>query len=422
MTSRAELLCSPSDSKVDDAPQERHGESLEVIRKKILLRLLARREADRLGIVACAQELQDALDSFRLKYGLLTTDEMTRWLESEGLKPETIRRIMYDLVLLRKIEQLNDCDIAREIQDHIRLSSVRHRLTKDSSGIESVGSLANWLQVNVALARTDGNITPNARMLFEQLSFAIADWRREKNLEIFFFMRKPPDLRLRLFGRNPEENLLPKLEQILSTLKHGGFIKSFFRSIYEPETSLFGGVLAMNVVHEHFDADSMAWIGFDRLVASGRQTIQSETLVLAVLNDLFVRTIPCPWEVWDVWCNVARLGPPTNEMHSSSIELVFIDDLLPKVSKNEKRILQDYARSNQHLAEGLRQLNEGKLLCGLRSILPFIAIFLLNRHGLGHRHAILANGMSQTWNPKRNLRGFEVAHPSKVSTIRSDYE
>lgn len=372
------------------------------------MRILARHEAHRLGLVVSSRDVQILVDEFRLLNNLTIPEDMKEWISSTGLTKEGFMRMMYDLTILRKLEESYNLDIEREIQDHARFSASHEKFREECLSINSIIRRIHWLQVNVALERHEGGALPSARALFEQLYPAIGDWRREKILKSFFFMRKPPDVRLRFFVPDSEAKLLTELETILSRLKQDGFVRYFFPSVYEPEIFQFGGNDAMNLVHAYFDADSMAWISLDRIAISGKRMISTETLVLAVMNDLFFRTLECPYEVWDVWCNLESLIPASQEM-SQAKEIFFVDSLSPHASKEEAYILQDYVDANHKLSMGLQQVwSNGKLQYGLRAILPFIAKFHFNRHGLdAERQAVLIGAMKQAWNPKKNLIGIE---------------
>ena len=46
--------------------------------------------------------------------------------------------------------------------------------------------------------------------------------------------------------------------------------------------------------------------------------------------------------------------------------------------------------------------------CGVRSILPYVALFMLNRHGFDRaRAAAIAGAMAVVRNPKQHLRGAQ---------------
>jgi thiopeptide-type bacteriocin biosynthesis protein len=272
------------------------------------------------------------------------------------------------------------------------------------------GLPARWLQVNVALQRRDGGARPSARALFGHLSRLVADLRQRRILDCFYFMRKAPDVRLRFRGREPEGDLFFELHKILSGLQHDGFVQRFFCSVYEPEVHQFGGPEAMDHVHAHFDADSAAWIALDLLDASGRWTVPSAVFESALMNDLFYRTLACRAEVWDTWCNLRSLLPAAQSGPAPVVDIVLAEDLLPQVSPAEAHVIEQYLGSNRALASGLLQVwNEGRLQCGLRGLLPFVAMYHFNRHGIdGVGQAALAHAMSQAWDPKRGMRGAEA--------------
>jgi thiopeptide-type bacteriocin biosynthesis protein len=276
------------------------------------------------------------------------------------------------------------------------------------------GQPVHWLQVNVALERHDGTALPSARALFGRLSPALADWRGRQLLDHFFFMRKPPDVRLRFSGPDPNEALLPVLIALLSGLRQEGFVRRFFPSVYEPEIRQFGGPEAMGHVHAYFDADSMAWLALDRLTAAGRRKLSPEVLAAAVLNDLFLRALGCPFEVWDVWCNLASLVPVPSGEESQAADVVSVESLFPHVGEEEAQVLRTYLQANEELSGGLMQVwEQGALQCGLRALFPFVALFHFNRHGIGAEQAALIGAMCRAWDAKRGMRGVEVGPPRR---------
>jgi thiopeptide-type bacteriocin biosynthesis protein len=279
-----------------------------------------------------------------------------------------------------------------------------------------------WLQVNVALSRAQGTALANARAVLAEISNRLPAWRREQGLTWFFFMRKPPDLRLRFAGPDPASRLWPELRRILRLLREAGAVERFGCSHYEPENGLFGGAAAMRLVHRHFDCDSDAWIELDRLSQAGARTaLPTDAVPMAVLNDLFLRVLGDRFEVWDVWRNLARLtnAPDAGEGESVQPGIFILDSLLPAVRPQEAAILKRYERANQALSRGLRRLDQtGRLDAGLREILPFVAMFHLHRHGYGNeRQAALAQAMSIAWNPRYGLRGAAASMRSRRSRL-----
>lgn len=389
-----------------------------VHRKQLILRLCARRVAQALALEVSAPEVQAVIDDFRIRRGLFSSEQMGDWLQANELDHETFVRAMIDCALVNKIDQVWDSELARELPAHLRMSLAEEN--RDVTAVTDPAEKArqtDWLQINLSLERRQGDPLPAARALFARLLPAVESWRRRGALEIFFFVRKPPDVRLRFQTQAPRAQLLAELESMLSGLMREGYVRQFFPSIYEPEIRQFGGREAMEFVHRYFAADSLAWIALDQLAAQGARSTADDRIVLAVMNDLFLRTLACPFEVWDVWCNLADLMPPNQVEPPGEMEPVLIHSLLAAAPQAEKQVLQDYCISNEQLSAGLRQVwNAGKLQCGLRAILPFVAMFHFNRHGLdGSRQAALSQAMSRAWNPKCDLRGVVEEPPISIA-------
>lgn len=399
----------PVESKNQDSGVVR--ESINVIRKKILLRLLAKHEAARLGITVSTSQVQAVVDEFRLRHGLLSTEEMRGWLHSSSLTEEQFVTLMYEFALTNSIEDIYDSEISKGVPVQLQISAAREKAEDDILSIVNSGQVSNWFQINVAVVRHNASALPAVRALFRQLLPIISSWKRERKIKCFFFARKPPDLRLRFLWHGVQADLLSRIETILLELQLEGLVSHFFQSVYEPEVFQFGGPEAMALVHEYFETDSLAWIALDRLEEANARTIATDTLVRAVMNDLFLRTLSCPAEVWDVWCNLADSIPPSQTEPPPSREIVLLETLLSSARGEEERILRNYLQANQQLSTELQQTwSEGKLLCGLRALLPFIAMFHFNRHGLNSvQQMAIASAMKQAWNPKQDLRGSEAS-------------
>lgn len=262
-----------------------------------------------------------------------------------------------------------------------------------------------WLQVNVNLARRDESALPSARALLRGLEVVLPSWRRQRIVLRFFFQRKPPDLRLRFQGAR--KSLLPRIRPLISRMKAEGHVVRSFYSVYEPEERQFGGCESMRHVHVYWEADSMAWVVLDRLMQTDNFRIPHPSLMASILNDLFWRTLGDPGEVWDTWCNVLLLLQGEVESGASQFDPPSIDSLAERASEAELGILRLYRECNATLAAALlRTWSRGRLQCGMRSILPYVALFTLNRHGFDQaKGAALACSMATAWNPKVYLRG-----------------
>jgi len=272
-----------------------------------------------------------------------------------------------------------------------------------------------WLQLNVALARRNGSALTSARALLRDLE-SVLPQRRQRTVSQFFFQRKPPDLRVRFFGCR--QNVMARLRPLISRAKSEGHIRQSFYSVYEPEQRLFGGRDCMQCVHALWETDSMIWIMLDRLMEAKAISIAHAALIAAVLDDLFCQTLSDGGEVWDAWCNLIVLLQSEVDTGAPSSDPVSLDSLISRASDAEALILIRYKRANATLAAGLlRAWRLGRMSCGIRSILPYAALFTLNRHGFGRvEAAAIARTMAAFWDPNLRLRGSQ---PDRIPDVRA---
>ena len=289
-----------------------------------------------------------------------------------------------------------------------------------------------WVQLNIALSREHGPVLEQARRVFDAVVPQLDEARGQGRLRRFHFMRKPPDIRLRLEGPAPRDDLVPRIDATLRRLRDDGAVMAFSAGGYEPETRLFGGTPAMDLVHDHFDVDSRAWVDHDRLQRAGEARLSAEELTTRVVNDLFALALDDRGEVWDTWCNVLQVvGEPGGEddgvdVHAAGDDpasggtrvpgsgpagaapVRLVEELTDGASTGEGQLLSRYREANTHLATGLRGLAQhGRLECGLRVLLPFVAVFHLHLYGLDrHRQSAQAAAMVQAWDPRRDMRGW----------------
>jgi thiopeptide-type bacteriocin biosynthesis protein len=224
--------------------------------------------------------------------------------------------------------------------------------------------------------------------------------QREELLRGFFFMRKPPGLRLRFDlgdGATAAEGAIVDYLNGVDGVR-------WFPSCYEPETFQFGGPQAMEVVHRHAYADALAWWDWEQRPPETKP-LGSTVLSLCVLNDLFARVVEGdPDEVWDVWCHVASLhgSSPSND---GAIPRIRIEHLSERASEPERRVLRSYARANRSFARAFERLHAGgKLLHARRLVLPYVALFHWNRYGFAlDERQRMYGAMTAAWSPKHAL-------------------
>jgi len=138
-----------------------------------------------------------------------------------------------------------------------------------------------WVQVGVA--PVDGRV-------YARLARLADDLLAEPGVTNFFFMVKPPGLRVR-FETCPDRQgwLAGVLERRLAGTTRIG--------VYEPEAHLFGGPASMAYVHRLFTVDARAWLAFHELSAPGPGWQFSLALLRHLLGGLAV----AGWEDLDVW-------------------------------------------------------------------------------------------------------------------------
>lgn len=103
------------------------GESLAVVRKKALLRILARRDADRTQMLVTDADVQATSEQFRQSFGLAKAEDLARWIEHEGLTDAAYARAMHDFTVVRLLEEAYAKEIDELVPDHIAISSARFR-------------------------------------------------------------------------------------------------------------------------------------------------------------------------------------------------------------------------------------------------------------------------------------------------------
>lgn len=103
------------------------GETLAVLRKKALLRLLARREAARLGLVVTQAEMQAEAERFLAAAGLDDGAALAGWLDASGLGEAAFAAALQDFALVRLLEDRLAREIDALVPDQIAVSSARLR-------------------------------------------------------------------------------------------------------------------------------------------------------------------------------------------------------------------------------------------------------------------------------------------------------
>ena len=205
---------------------------------------------------------------------------------------------------LSVLEFLKACvrslESGNEVPANSELTAARDALL--SAGLPAVRRLtvpSCWIHIGLSVAHgrqstVYAEVLDTARYLLEQ-----------NTVSNFFFMHKPPGLRIRfeLSGWNKTEVEREVSTRIDSWISKG-LITAANPGVYEPEAHLFGGPASMTSVHRLFTADSLAWLGYHRLVAANTTPGPNWVFSLALLSSLFAALQIVDWEDRDVWNRV----------------------------------------------------------------------------------------------------------------------
>jgi thiopeptide-type bacteriocin biosynthesis protein len=280
-----------------------------------------------------------------------------------------------------------------------------------------------WLQAHAGLDRAARPARESARLAFAAVEPAV-DQARGDGLEVFFFQRKPPDLRLR-FGGADADRLQARLAPVLDRLVSDRVLTSWYPTPYEPEWRKVGGHAAMAGYHRWADVDTAAWLAVDRWAATQADAHDdadaisrlARSIVGANLDDLFVEGVGDGHEVWDTWCNVATLAGPDRDPGPDAGAGPPTDDG-DRIGDGDHPSVDDDAvaaplgrlrAANVELAVALRRaLADGGSDTGLRATLAFMAQLSLNRWGLdGPAQRDLATRYAAARDPRSTLRGAD---------------
>jgi protein-L-isoaspartate(D-aspartate) O-methyltransferase len=219
------------------------------------------------------------------------------------------------------------------------------------------GADNNWWHASIAF--------PNrqvTRRAASELAAALEGMR-------YHFLRKDGGLRLRTER---------SVSDALDILVIREVVKSWSRGVYEPETTAFGGSLAMDVAHELFCADSGP-----ALAETGSPGGRERCILL--LSTMHRAAGLDPFEIGDVWVRLAALrppvAPPTGDAREKAVagmrRLMYAD---AAQRPDAEPGWAERVAAFEHAGRQLRRLNSsGDLIRGLRAVLAHHAVFALNR-------------------------------------------
>ncbi|MFC8919599.1 thiopeptide-type bacteriocin biosynthesis protein [Streptomyces sp. NPDC047821] len=210
----------------------------------------------------------------------------------------------------------------------------------------------------------------------------------------FFFMHKPPGLRIRFHAPRPAGVAALRAELLRRFDRRDGAWASPTEGVYEPETYLFGGPRAMPLVHGLFTADSLAWLDHHAARGGGGEPPPADwrvslTLLRAVLDGLGV----VGWEHRGVWQVVREetgrrlvggLHDPSLRRAAEGIRAYWhltCEEQLDALPKAWRHGLRDHQDAVRRAASRWRadHLETGEALVGPRRAAAHYAVFHWNR-------------------------------------------
>jgi thiopeptide-type bacteriocin biosynthesis protein len=249
--------------------------------------------------------------------------------------------------------------------------------------------------------------------LSRQVACLARRWLTDSTVDNFFFMNKPPGMRLRFQTTAPGDSadLADVLHAEAARWRVAGLIDHIEPGVYEPETQLFGGPRSMSFVHALFTVDSLIWLDYHACRAVGGDEISPAWLVsLAVLQTLFAGLDITGWEDIGVWDRIREVtgrrlsadntALPTYAAVAAEIRDVWSrrDQIADELSPPVKALV---ARHERAMLTGAAQWRSGyfgqrSASLGPRAAAAFYVIFHWNRAALSRpQQALLAESLAE---------------------------
>ncbi|MCL4542998.1 MAG: thiopeptide-type bacteriocin biosynthesis protein, partial [Chloroflexi bacterium] len=132
------------------------------------------------------------------------------------------------------------------------------------AGLHEALHPGGWLQVNLQLDPFGVSWT---ELISDDFQEYIRAWLEEGHIDRFFYLHKPPGVRLRF--RGARARFLPLLEGRLTTLMRKGVVAGSDIVPYDAEVYQFGGAAGLELAHEYFTYESLAVLAYHRLRLQG---------------------------------------------------------------------------------------------------------------------------------------------------------
>ena len=261
---------------------------------------------------------------------------------------------------------------------------------------------STWIQINCSLFQQKNH---TEFFPWEELKKIVHFCIKNGLIKQFFFIKKPPGIRMRFYGENLYTKFIPLIVEWLEENENNNNIRGYKFSIYEPEIYRFGGQGGIEVAHEHFSLDSDIIISYELASGKLKKSLPKILLSIISMHHLFTVCNNDKAEVWETWKKLQELienyiiisaqnsidvlGMDVEnqinlqnsfELISQEIDINF-DFIKEKNSHISKQILK--IKKNNLTISNLLQTNlkSNTINIGSREWLTSIAIFHWNRFG-----------------------------------------
>jgi thiopeptide-type bacteriocin biosynthesis protein len=289
-----------------------------------------------------------------------------------------------------------------EDQDLVSLRSAF--LSAGLRAVEAASCPLSWIQIGLGLgyggARAD---------VYRRLARIVHELMAVTSVHNFFFMHKPPGLRVRFeVATACREGIEQKLYEQMSLWHKEGIVTDVAPGIYEPEIYLFGGLVSMRSVHQLFTLDSLAWLDFHNLT-NAEASDTTWALSLAMLQTLFEGLHIVGWEDLGVWDRIRRqTGRRLPAEALSRSEFKTFTAAIKTKWQHPSALFGELSPLAQGIAETFQQtarpviarwhhdyFSTGQACIGPREAAAFFTIFHWNRAALSYeRQSLLTEALA----------------------------
>ncbi|MFF9244608.1 thiopeptide-type bacteriocin biosynthesis protein [Streptomyces sp. NPDC014776] len=247
---------------------------------------------------------------------------------------------------------------------------------------------ASWYQVNVQF--TDH---ATAAAAFRAYLLPVLG---EDIIGSWWFLRKHPYWRLRIqpAATAPAGLVATRTARALDSAVSLGVVREWRTTLYEPETTAFGGMDGMIIAHRLFHTDSQGVLTYHQTISTGTHDLPDAKITSLIVLTHLLRAAGLEWsEQGDVWAQVeTRRALPTNvppdnvDAMVPAMRKLLTSDFHPAFTDGPLTPLHNWVTGMQDQAKALAAAaHADRLTLGLRAILARHILFHWNRMGFNIR-------------------------------------